>query len=646
MNPNTRPQLKLSSGIKPSQNAINKRNDKQLLNEISTKFDVTKLSDFPAIERVESSCTSPQSSLHNLNSPMNDTSMNSSESKDSDLNEQEIVLERDTSTSSMSPVNTTFSKCTTQTVSSDKNSISVTESVIESVVVRKKLVELKPSRSISALKPLDGRDGSMKKTNDRGSSSSLRSGGNKEQRKPEPRGNMYTGKITGDDDWDETVSKMEANREQKNTNKEIEEQKEKMQKDYKASICVPTSNLHEMKDFADPLSKDSDDTLKIAIIKSIFSYGFEKPSPIQQTGIPAIVTRRDVIIQNQSGTGKTATFSIGVLQNVNWQKNNIQAIIISPTRELAEQTYKVISGLSQVFEKDSNNSEKTYKCSAVLTVGKRDMKECISEYNSLRPQIIVGTPGRILDMATPKGNRPLPTFDFSNACTLVLDEADQILSYGFLGQIQEIFRKLPKKVQIVLVSATLPTEIINLSEQFMLNPLRILVPENKVSLEGIRQYYVFLHSMDDKLNFLLDMYGQLSIGQTIIFVNSISILQNIETMLKDNGWPVSSIHSDCVDRPTIINQFRLGATRILLATDLVSRGIDVDGVSLVINFELPFDHEQYIHRIGRSGRYGKKGLALNLITKSEWTTIEQIKNKFGIKIDELPENFTSVLSTR
>jgi translation initiation factor 4A len=317
-------------------------------------------------------------------------------------------------------------------------------------------------------------------------------------------------------------------------------------------------------------------------------------------------------------------------------------VILSPTRELAEQTHKVISALSQFGEKDSEGN--VYSCSAILAVGGTNIAKSIDDYNQLRPQIIVGTPGRIVDMSTPKNNKKA-TFDFSKVTMIVLDEADQILSRGFLEQIKDIVGKMPgKRLQIVLVSATLPEQIIKLSEEFMNDPIKILLPEERVSLDAIQQFYILLEEEADKGPALLDLYSQLSVGQTIIFASSIGTLKRLNDMLYNHNYPVSTIHSDCDNRSKIIEEFRSGATRILTTTDLIARGIDVQTVSLVINYELPYDEEQYIHRIGRSGRYGRKGVAINLVTRHDWIKIEQLKKKFNMDIKELPNNFSSIIN--
>ena len=365
--------------------------------------------------------------------------------------------------------------------------------------------------------------------------------------------------------------------------------------------------------------------LKEQLLRGILSYGYEKPSIVQTKGIVPVIEGNDCIIQAQSGTGKTATFSISILQLIDPEIKSCQAIILNPTREIADQTLHVIKTLGHYL-----------KLNIMGVIGGKNIN-----YNTIGDmQILVATPGRIFDMIE-KG--------FINMSTLkiiVLDEADQMLDKGFKEQLNDIFKYVNKTSQISIYSATMPKDILYLSEQFMKDPLKILIKKEQLTLEGIKQFYIILNNEQDKYCTLIDLYQSLFIGQSIIYCNSKKKVSWLTEKLNEIGYSISSIHGDIPqkERDEIMIKFRKNITRVLITTDLLARGIDVQQVSLVINYDLPRDRESYIHRIGRTGRYGRKGVAINLIgCDNDIKQLTDIQKFYNTQIDEMPANIENYL---
>mgnify|MGYP001032214296 FL=1 len=369
-------------------------------------------------------------------------------------------------------------------------------------------------------------------------------------------------------------------------------------------------------------------SLKDNLLRGIYSYGFEVPSAIQTSSIPVIKSGKDAIAQAQSGTGKTGAFVIGSLERLNEEEKSTQIVIISPTRELSKQTTEVVGELSKYMDV-------TY----MEVVGGTDVFECRSGLDKL-PQIVIGTPGRILDMINKK------SLFTDKLVSLIFDEADEILSYGFKETIYNIVKCIPEKCQICLFSATIPDEIIELTNSFMNSPESILVKKEALTLEGITQFYINMKVSDWKYDILKDLYDTISISQCIIYFNSKNKLNEIYKNLIEENFPVSMIHGELTgdERKKTMNEFKSGQTRILLSTDLLSRGIDIQQLSLVINFDLPRSKETYIHRIGRSGRYGRKGVAINFVTERDLENLENLKKYYNTKIEEMPQNIVDYLS--
>ncbi|KAF3988449.1 hypothetical protein FT663_03301 [Candidozyma haemuli var. vulneris] len=363
--------------------------------------------------------------------------------------------------------------------------------------------------------------------------------------------------------------------------------------------------------------------LKPDLLKGIYSYGFEAPSAIQSRAIMQIISGKDTIAQAQSGTGKTATFSIGMLQAIEPKMRQTQALVLSPTRELATQINNVIMNLGNYM------NIHTHACTGGKQVGEDTKKLGQGQH------IVSGTPGRVLDVIK---RRHLQT---RSVKMLILDEADELMTKGFKEQIYEIYRQLPSTVQVVVVSATLTKEVLEMTSKFTTDPVRILVKREDVTLEGIKQYYIQCEKEEWKFDTLCDLYDNLTITQAVIFCNTKMKVTWLAEQLRKANFAVVAMHGDMKqdERDSIMNDFRSGNSRVLISTDVWARGIDVQQVSLVINYDLPLDKENYVHRIGRSGRFGRKGKAINLLTKEDRDEFKDLQRYYKIKIREMPMDF-------
>ncbi len=371
-----------------------------------------------------------------------------------------------------------------------------------------------------------------------------------------------------------------------------------------------------------------DMNLREEILHGIYAYGFERPSAIQQRGIIPLVQGHDVIAQAQSGMGKTATFCIGILQRIDIQSQTTQAIIIAHTRELAFQIESVIRSLAQHTD---------IKFS--LSVRGIPVRDNINELRQ-NPHIVIGTPGRINDMI---GKYALNT---ETVRILVVDEADEMLSQGFKDQLYNIFTKLPKEVQVGLFSATMREGFFDLTNNFMRNPVKILVKNDELTLEGIRQFYINLERNDYKFDTLCDLYNVLTISQSIVYCNSRRLVEELAYRMRERNFTVACIHGEMSsrEREETMAGFRNGANRVLIATDLMARGIDVQQVSVVINYDIPRNIDNYIHRIGRSGRYGRKGVAINFVTYYDQRRLQEIERFYSTTIDEMPQDVSNLIT--
>jgi translation initiation factor 4A len=367
------------------------------------------------------------------------------------------------------------------------------------------------------------------------------------------------------------------------------------------------------------------DEISPDLLRGIYAYGFENPSNIQQKSILSIIQKRDVIAQAQSGTGKTGAFTVAALQSVNVEKKTTQVLILAPTRELAKQIYDVISSIGSMMS----------GLVLRLLVGGTSTADDAAELRKNVPHIIVGCPGRVFDMI--RRNH----IQGSNVQMLILDEADEMLSAGFNEQIYNIFQYMSTDIQVALFSATMPPELYSLTEKFMRNPVNIQVKADQLTLEGIQQHYVALDDDVQKYLTLKDLFKSISVSQCIIFCNSTKRVADLHEAMLFDGFPVCCIHSgmDKADRDKAYTEFKVGHHRVLISSNVTARGIDIQQVSTVINFDMPQDVHIYLHRIGRSGRWGRKGVGINFVTRRDMRIKKEIESYYATTITELPSNF-------
>jgi superfamily II DNA/RNA helicase len=315
------------------------------------------------------------------------------------------------------------------------------------------------------------------------------------------------------------------------------------------------------------------------------------------------------------------------LANVNVEDHTVQAIIISPTRELSKQTARVIQGIGSMMD--------TLKVQ--LLVGGSSIDDDVHNLKKNIPHVIAGCPGRIYDMMRRN------TFDTKKVKIVILDEADEMFSSGFKEQVFNIFQNFHNDIQVVLVSATLPDYIHPIINKLMRDPVRVTVKTEQLTLEGISQYYIGVEDDRQKYETLKDLYSVISLSQCIIYCNSLKRVGDLYDAMTEDGFPVCRIHSgmDKEERDHAFADFKSGKFRVLISSNVTARGIDIQQVSVVINFDIPKDIHTYLHRIGRSGRWGRKGIGINLITRRDTSKLKEIEGYYACQIDELPASFTT-----
>jgi len=368
--------------------------------------------------------------------------------------------------------------------------------------------------------------------------------------------------------------------------------------------------------------------LKTNLLRGIYSVGFESPSQIQAQSIPVILTGKDVIAQAQSGTGKTGAFCISTLQKCT-NEPTLQAIILAPTRELSSQIHSVFESLALHTG-----------ISSQLLIGGISIDKDIKKMQQHASQVLIGCPGRVLDFL----NRKIVSY--SGIHLIVLDEADEILSQGFQSQLYNIFQYLTDAVQVVMFSATIKEELHEISNKIMRDPVKLLVKSEMLTLEGISQFYISFQNDQDKIEALKDLYNFISMSQSIIYCNSVKRVVDLYHVMKSSGFPVCCIHSDMdkQDRHNAYQEFKSGKYRVLISSNVTARGIDIQQVSTVINFDLPKCVDTYLHRIGRSGRWGRKGVGINFITNYDTDKMKEIESHYGTQIKEFPSTYTTLLT--
>jgi len=362
------------------------------------------------------------------------------------------------------------------------------------------------------------------------------------------------------------------------------------------------------------------------LLRGIYAHGFEKPSPIQSKAIYPIIKGLDLIAQAQSGTGKTGSFTIGALSRITISENSNQVLIMVPTHELAHQITSVINSLASTMD----------GLRVKTIVGGSSIDDDADEIRKNPPHIIVGCPGRVYDMIRRRH------INAGKLRLVILDEADEMLSSGFKEQVYNVFKHLNKNVQIALFSATLPSNIFQITNKFMRNPVKICVKAESLTLEGIKQYFIAVNDDREKYLTLKDLYQHITVAQCIIYANSVKRVNDLYEAMKEDGFPVVCLHSNMErsERERVFKEFRTGSARVLISSNVTSRGIDIQQVSVVINFDLPRDIHNYLHRIGRSGRWGRKGTGINFITRRDVPKLKEIEQYYSTQIDELPSDFT------
>jgi superfamily II DNA/RNA helicase len=392
------------------------------------------------------------------------------------------------------------------------------------------------------------------------------------------------------------------------------------------STVISDALNEEVLDSSYEIDSWDDLDLNPKLLRGIFAYGFEKPSPIQQKAIKPIILKKDVVAQAQSGTGKTATFTIGALSNVDTSINSTQVLVLSPTKELTLQTAKVFESLGCMM--DGLKIQTLYGGSII--------EENSSFSNKNIPHVICGCPGRVYDMMR------RDKISSKKIKLVILDEADEMLSSGFKEQVYNIFQHFNNDIQVVLVSATLPEGINSIVDKIMRDPIKISVKREMLTLEGIKQYFIAVDDDRQKYSTLKDLFGHLSLSQCIIYCNSIKRVQDLYEAMKEDDFPVCRIHSNMEknERENAFNDFRKGNSRVMISSNVTARGIDIQQVNIVINFDLPKCVNTYLHRIGRSGRWGRKGVGINFITRRDIFKIKEIEAHYSTQIDEMPSDLT------
>ena len=367
--------------------------------------------------------------------------------------------------------------------------------------------------------------------------------------------------------------------------------------------------------------------LKPGLLRGIYAFGFEKPSAIQQKALYPMTSRpaKDIIAQAQSGTGKTGAFVTGTLQIIDEKDPVTQALILAPTHELANQTKQVMDDIGRFL-----------KIKTQLLVGGTSVEKDKQQLLENTPHVVIGTPGRVHDMFRRK------YLTSSTLKVLVIDEADEMLSSGFKEQMYKIFQYTPNEIQIGLFSATMPDDLQELTDKFLRHPVKILVKAEQLTLQGIAQYYINLEDDLQKYECIKDLFQSLTISQAIIYCNSTRRVDDLQEAMTSDNFPVKKIHGKMADeeRKQVHKEFKSGGCRVLITSDLFARGIDVQQVSIVINFDIPRNEHTYLHRIGRSGRWGRKGIAINFQTKHDASRLKKFEEYYCTEITEMPSDYT------
>ncbi|KAF7917472.1 uncharacterized protein EAE98_010235 [Botrytis deweyae] len=391
---------------------------------------------------------------------------------------------------------------------------------------------------------------------------------------------------------------------------------------WKAGLNIPVKDTRQQtEDVTATKGLEFEDfSIKRELLMGIFEMGYEKPSPIQEEAIPVALTGRDILARAKNGTGKTAAFVIPALERINPKNTKVQCLILVPTRELALQTSQVCKTLGQHLG-----------INVMVTTGGTTLRDDILRLQE-PVHIIVGTPGRILDLAGKN------VADLSECNMFVMDEADKLLSPEFTIVIEQLLQFHPKDRQIMLFSATFPMTVKDFSDKNMVDPYEINLMD-ELTLRGITQFYAFVEEKE-KVHCLNTLFSKLQINQSIIFCNSTNRVELLAKKITELGYSCFYSHARMIqaNRNRVFHDFRNGVCRNLVCSDLLTRGIDIQAVNVVINFDFPKNAETYLHRIGRSGRFGHLGLAINLISWEDRFNLYNIERELGTEIAPIPQS--------
>mmetsp|Transcript_36450 Transcript_36450/g.84807 ORF Transcript_36450/g.84807 Transcript_36450/m.84807 type:complete len:395 (+) Transcript_36450:98-1282(+) len=370
-------------------------------------------------------------------------------------------------------------------------------------------------------------------------------------------------------------------------------------------------------------ARDSFDDMNLPddLLRGIYSHDFERPTPIQRRAILPVAGGRDTIGQAESGAGKMTTCLIGTLARINVSILACQVLVLMPTRELASATHKTASMLGEYLG---------VRC--CVCTGGTSMR---TDVENLRagPHLVLGTPGRVLDMTRKR------FLDVGHLRSLALVEADDLLARGFTEQIHNVLGMLKPEVQLCLFSATLPQDLLCFAKKLMRDPVQILMTKNsELTLQGINQFYATVEEEDCKLQVLTDLYERLATIPCVIYCNTEQKAKTLAQSLQVRGFPVSVMHGDLNhgEMQLAMREFRSGSSQVLISTDLSARAVEVAHVSLVINYDVPARTENYLFRIGRKGRFGRKGVAISFVTSEEVGAVHELARHYATQIEELP----------
>jgi ATP-dependent RNA helicase DeaD len=361
----------------------------------------------------------------------------------------------------------------------------------------------------------------------------------------------------------------------------------------------------------------TDFTLSEEILSTLASLQYQQPTEVQRKVIPLVIEERDVVVKSRTGSGKTASFAIPICEMIDWAENKPQALVLTPTRELAVQ-----------IKEDFINIGRLKRINAVEVYGKQSFMYQKTKLKQ-KTHVVVGTPGRLLDHIQ-KGTLVLDRVRY-----LVIDEADEMLNMGFIEQVEAIIEEMPKNRVTMLFSATLPDTIKKLAQNYLHSPVEVEIESSSTS-EGLIEHSLFWVEEDEKLQLLQNVTIIENPDSCIIFCRTKDRVDMVVDHLTKLGYDCDKIHGGMIqeDRLDVMSEFKRGEFRYLIATDVAARGIDIENISLVVNFDIPYEKESYVHRTGRTGRAGLKGKATTFVTDREKRLLEEIEQLIGFSIPQ------------